>query len=588
MEKKNSSLKDIFISALQNYKKKEFQLAESSCNKILNIDPNHFESIVLLANIAALHKDYLNAKKLLKKATEIQPNNLGILNNLGTASKELKEMKDAIFYFNKTLELDPNNTNAHYNLGLVSYEEKDFKKAKSYFKKTSELQPNFALPFFALGNINAEFKEYDNAIKNFAKAIEINPKLVSAHNNLGLVYRSVNDFKNAIICYENAIKIKNNNPGTYHNLALALKELGEFEKAIHAHENAIKFEPDNAIHYFYLSELKKDILDSGLRKKINGIIKEKKSNSRILAYSHYLLSRYEKKEKNYKKELVHLIEGHQKFFDSKSRKFNLGIKYCFEDVLQISNGARIESLSEKKDSKVKPIFIIGTPRSGSTLVEKIIGSGKLLIPMGEESQVLENFFTQKVIETQSLQLGNAEIIRQEINDIYKSKGLILEKFNYTFTDKSLNNFFYLELIKAIYPNAKIINCIRNPVASIMSIFKNNLSELAWAHDLKNIFKYFDNYYDIIENYNSIYPNSIYNLEYEKLVSKPELIAKNLMNFCELDWDKKCLEFHKRKDLILKTASNIQIRQAIFKNSIDKYKPYKKLLQDYGKNYSWFN
>lgn len=588
MEKKNSSFKDIFLLALQNYKKKKFHLAESACNKILNIDPNHFESIILLANISALHKDYPNAKKLLKKAEEIQPNNLSVLNNIGTASKELKETKDAIFYFNKVLKLDPNNTNAHYNLGLLSYESKDFKKAKNYFKKTNELQPNFALPYLALANINVEFKEYENAISNFQKAIEINPKLVSAHNNLGLCYRSVNDFKNAIICYEKAIKIKSNNPGSYHNLALALKELGEFEKAIHAHENAIKFEPNNSVHYFYLSELKKDILDSSLRKKINDIIIEKKSNNRTLAYSHYLLSKYEKKEKNYKKELAHLVEGHKFFFDFKSTKFNLGVKYCFEDVLQISNGAKIENLSKNKDHKLKPIFIIGTPRSGSTLVEKIIGSGKMLIPMGEESQVLENFFTQKVIEKQSLNLGNVEIIREELYKIYKSKGLISDKFDYIFTDKSLNNFFYLELIKTIYPNAKIINCIRNSVASIMSIFQNNLSELAWAHDLKNIFKYFDNYHDIIENYSTTFPNSIYNIEYEKLVSNPELIAKDLMNYCELDWDKKCLEFHKRKDLISKTASNIQIRQAIYKNSIDKYKPYKKLLEDYGKNYSWFN
>ena len=121
----------------------------------------------------------------------------------------------------------------------------------------------------------------------------------------------------------------------------------------------------------------------------------------------------------------------------------------------------------------------------------------------------------------------------------------------------------------------------------MSILQNNLTELAWTHDLDNIFKYFNNYFNIIENYNNSNPNKIYNLEIEKLTNNPEEESKNLMKYCELPWDKKCLEFYKRKDLISKTASNLQIRKAIFKHSLDKYLPYKNLLSKYGDKYSWF-
>ena len=122
----------------------------------------------------------------------------------------------------------------------------------------------------------------------------------------------------------------------------------------------------------------------------------------------------------------------------------------------------------------------------------------------------------------------------------------------------------------------------------MSIFQNNLTELSWTHDLDNIFKYFNNYFEIIENYKEVNPNVIYELEFEKLINNPVEESKKLMKFCELPWDKKCLEFYKRKDLISKTASNIQIRKAIYKHSSDKYLPYKKFLNKYGKKYSWFN
>ena len=151
----------------------------------------------------------------------------------------------------------------------------------------------------------------------------------------------------------------------------------------------------------------------------------------------------------------------------------------------------------------------------------------------------------------------------------------------------MNNFFYLELIKEIYPNIKVINCRRNVLASIISIFQNNLRNIAWAHDLDNIFKYFDNYLKIIANFEEKNPNFIYNLEFDKLINKPEEESKKLMEYCELPWDKKCLEFYKRKDFTSKTASNIQIRQAIYKHSLEKYLPYKKFLNKYAENYSWF-
>ena len=121
----------------------------------------------------------------------------------------------------------------------------------------------------------------------------------------------------------------------------------------------------------------------------------------------------------------------------------------------------------------------------------------------------------------------------------------------------------------------------------MSIFQNNLTDLAWAHDLSNIFKYFDNYFGIIENYNEVNSEILYQLNFEKLANDPEKESKKLMEYCELPWDKKCLEFYKRKDLISKTASNIQIRKAVYKHQAEKYLPYKEILEVYAKNYSWF-
>ena len=588
MKNNNLTLKETFQVALENYKKKNFLLVENLCNKILSIDSNHFDSLVLLSNIAAMGSNYPKAKELLEKADETKPNNLSVLNNLGTACKEMGKPKEAMIFYEKVIRINPNHANAQFNLGAASYNLRDFKKAKIFFTKTIEIQPNYGLAFLSLANVNVELKEHENAISNYQKAIEINPKLVSAHNNLGLVYRELNDYQNAIDSYKKAIEIKPNHAGAHHNLALAHKEMGNFEGAIKSHEMAIKYEPENLVNYFYLSELKKEILDSSLKNKVIEILRSKKILKKNEAYGNYLLAKYEKNNNNYENELNCLIKGHKSYFESKKEKFELGVKYCFEDVMQISGGVKVEKSIKINANEIKPIFIVGVPRCGSTLVEKIIGSGKIFVPMGEETAVFEKFINLKILEKRSLNLGGVENIRNEVSDIYKQKGLIFKKYNNTFIDKSLNNFFYLELIKDIYPNSKIINCQRDALSSIMSIFQNNITELAWTHDLNNIFKYFNNYFEIMKNYHEANPNTIYELDFEKLVNNPEHETKKLMKYCELPWDKKCLQFYKRKDLISKTASNVQVRKAIYKHSKEKYLPYKLFLKDYGKKYSWFN
>jgi len=587
VKKNNKTLKEIFAGAVANYNNKDLVTAEAMCNKILNIDPNHFDSLLLTANISGSNRNYKRAKELLIKASEIQPKNTTVFNNLGSACKELGELENAQAFYEKTLTLNPNHTHANFNLGLLYYQLKQINKAKNLLEKTTQIQPNFALAHFNLGNLLAETKQYKKAKESFSKAIKIRPDLYGAHNNLGLTFRSLGDYESAINCYKEAIKIRPNHAGAHSNLGRAYTELGEFKKAINALNAAIKLEPKNLYNYYYLSELKKDFLDTKLLNKIKQIVKSENQTKRNLAYGNFLLASHERNKKNYKEEFNYLIKAHDNFFKIKEEIFRLGVKYCFEDLLQIVNSAHLSEAEENKETKIAPIFIIGVPRCGSTLIEKIIGSGKELITMGEETAVLENFINNKILSRQSLNLGDVTEVRNDLINAYKEKGLFKNEKELIFTDKSLNNFFYLEIIKKIFPNAKIINCRRNIISSIMSIFQNNLTELAWAHDLKNIFKYCDNYFTIMKKFKAKYPTFIYDLEFEKFTSNPEEESKKLMKFCKLTWDKKCLSFYKRKDIISKTTSYQQIRKAIYQHPSDRYLPYKIFLKDYGSEYPWF-
>tara|TARA_Y100000591_G_C21606582_1_gene580647 strand:- start:94 stop:810 length:717 start_codon:yes stop_codon:yes gene_type:complete len=231
------------------------------------------------------------------------------------------------------------------------------------------------------------------------------------------------------------------------------------------------------------------------------------------------------------------------------------------------------------------------PRSGSTLVESIISSGKSKIPNGGETATIN----WAILKNYNKDLHNKDLKRITMskeklkNDIllkYQNLNLLHKNKNYFFTDKSLENFFYIDLILELFPNAKFVHCERNKIDNIFAIYQNFLSKMTWTHSFKNILNYFDNYLNIINNFNKKFPDKIFSVQLEMLTHNSKFISKKMFDFCKLDWSEKCLEYHKRKDLFSTTASNIQIREKIYNYKDAKYSVYKKYITDFENEYRW--
>ena len=510
--------------------------------------------------------------------------------DLAVQNHQKNNLQVAENLYKETLKTNPNHFGSIFYLGTLFVQIQKFELAKPLLQKAIQINPNYADAHNNFGAVLKELGEYERAINHCQKAIQINPNLESAYINLGLVFQELGEIHKAINCYQKLAQIQPNPGNAHHNLGRLYVTLGDIQKATNSYQEALKHEPENLFHYYQLSDLKKEFLNSSLKNKIDKIMKKDNLTKKDLAYGNFLLSSYELQLKNYEKEFNYLLKGHLYYFESENEKFKKEVDYWLNvlpKTKELVNLNKFNKNIKKTNHIIKPIFILGVPRCGSTLVEKIIVSGSQYIPTGEETGILSSFVNQKIIQKQSL---NSEIEDFQIKlfERYRQKGLIQKKSNYTFTDKTLDNFFYIGLIKQIFPYAKVINCRRNAISSIMSILKNNLPAVPWAHNLEHIFKYFDIYYRMIENFKKILPNFIYELEFEKLVNNPENESKKLMKFCGLAWDKKCLEFYKRKDLISKTSSNLQIRKAIYKHPEKKYLPYKQFLKKYGDKYSWYN
>ena len=546
-------MKILFKAALKKYHENKFVESESLCRKILNKDTNHFPSLNLIG-ILLIEKGKLeDARRSLAKAIKINPKYIFSHYNMGNVLKLLGNSQGAIDSYNNVINLNPKFLNAQLNLGNIFQKLGQLKLAVNCYLKVLKIDPNFTAAHINLGIIFRELGDQKKAINHCKKAILINPKLAIAYNALGIMFI----------------------------------ELGAKQKAINHFRKAVKYDQKNLYYLYQLTNLKENILDLHLKKNIHKLIESKSLSKENLAYANLLLSKYEFNNGNHKKEFNYLIHGHNFFFESQRKIFENSLKYLNKLLIKIED-LNFKDLDKKLkiNNNLKPIFIIGVPRSGSTLIEKIIVSGSRKIPIGEEIGIIQNIFQKEIMSNKVSLDYYIENIKNILVKQYNERGLIKKSANFIFTDKSLENFFYIGLIKIIFPHAKIINCRRDPLSSIVSIIKNNLNKIAWAHNIEHIFKYFDMYFKYIKYWNDLFPDFIYDLQYEKFVNNLEIESKKLFEYCNLPWNKKCLEFYKRNDLISKTTSNLQIRNPINQDSLKKYEPYKKLLLQYADKYQW--
>jgi hypothetical protein len=260
---------------------------------------------------------------------------------------------------------------------------------------------------------------------------------------------------------------------------------------------------------------------------------------------------------------------------------------------------QIEIIKDDKEGnkELKPVFIIGLPRSGSTLIESILRSSNENLKSAGESNVINASIMEQIgpkIYIKNFDINNFKFqidrnkLEESILKRYRQLNLLQEDKNQMFIDKSLENLFNIEIILKIFPKAKFLHTFRNSVDSIFSIYQSMLPELAWTHSIEDILDYMDSYYKVIAYYKKKYPDNIVNIKLENFTESAEKSTKEIYKFCELTWSENSLNFYKRTDLMSKTLSYAQIRNKISKYDNKKYESYFFSLDDFKKKYNWIN
>ena len=428
-------------------------------------------------------------------------------------------------------------------------------------------------------------KEDQNSKRYLEKCLKINKKNHIVLNNLGNIFLRDGNIYKAEKFYLESFSLKNDYLFVIVNLAIFYTNLGRQEESKKFYMKAIELSPKRISIYFNLSRIDKSFIDDKKIKYLSNLMKNEKQEFSEMSYGYFILAEHERKKKNFNLEIEYLNKANKFSFDSMAKSNTKTLNYWKNIITK--KYKKFEFINKKKSKleNLKPIFIIGLPRSGSTIAEVLLSSSKKKIKSLGEASIFNGIIAKSFSNEKGISI-DVDIVQNKVLEIFRNRNLDLK--NVTFIDKSLENFFYIEIILKVFPKAIFINTKRNIEDNIFAIYKQSLSKLSWTTSVENILEYVDNYYKVIDYFIKKFPGKIFNINLEDLTSSPKEISKQLYSFCELDWSDKVLDFYNREDLLISSASNIQIRENIKKYDKDKYKAYKILLKNFSNKYDWLN
>ena len=476
---------------------------------------------------------------LLKKNPELD----FVLNIVGLCYQKLNDFNKAEIFFSRAININKKNINAITNIANNFKYKLDFNKADEFYQRSLNINPDHVSAILNYGNLKFLINDNESGLKLLNKALHINDKLIPVHLNLAIIYQSLGDFKNAL---------------------KHLDQINDLDPT---------FTRSDKMKSVLVNYKKEDSHLKGMKSKLDNL--SLNDNQKI--YLYFGISKAFEDCKNFEESFKYIQLGN----NLKFKNSNYDIKFDIdkiEKIQKIFDKIDFDYLSNK-DEKLKPIFIIGMPRSGTSLVEQIISSHHKVQGLGElnffNNVANKEFLEKNIFNHHDLNIENIKFITKKFNSILKNFNIITEKF----TDKTLLNFYWVGLIKLCYPNAKIIHCTRNPKDNLLSIYKNLFDhEGGWCYNEENLVQYYKIYNKIINYWKTKIPNFISDIKYEDLINEPKLHIKNLLKYCDLEWDNNCLEFYKNKNSI-KTLSVKQARNQIYKSSVDSFKNYKSVSKD---------
>ena len=524
-------------------------------------------------------KQFDNARQVLEQAKTqcVAEEKLKALEKQLTPTAQLNEPKLAEQKKRKKAtkqDLKANNPSQELlNRLLGQYQNGRFNDAEKLAATIIKDFPNHPFSWKVLGAVLNQLGRISESVVAKEKAVKLTPNDAEAHSNLGNALQELGRLDEAEASYNQAIALKPDFAEAHNNLGVMHQELGRLDEAEASYKQALALKPDYAEAHLSLASMKRfDTQDEHYSEMLE-LYLDKNISQEQRCHINFSLAKACEDLGNYEQAFAHYSEGNV----LRKKQLNYDINQDLELFRKIkSNYPQIVQKSLDPDKLLKhlmPIFIVGMPRSGTTLVEQIISSHSKVTGAGEL-----NFAKQygAAIATGVTEANNESLF--DFRHTYLTKLKSVSNENLVITDKMPQNFRYIGLLAAAFPEAKIIHVKRDPAAVCWANYKQYFrsKSIGYCYAIDDILAYHNLYENLMEFWGNWLTKRIYNLDYELLTFNQESETRQLIDYLGLDWDEKCLAPQNNTRSVA-TASNLQIREKVYRGSSQQWKKYQPFL-----------
>jgi tetratricopeptide (TPR) repeat protein len=524
------------------------------------------------------------AEKAYRRAIDLQPDFDTAWNNLGTCLRELHRPDEAEAAYRKSLELSPNSPDTLDNLALALRELERLDEAVDTFQRALSMEARNPQIHVHLASVYLDLDKVEECEAAIGRALALNPNNPDAINLQGRVAAERGELEAAIASFQGAIALKPDLADAYNNMGNALKHIGRLDDAKAAYFEALRIDPkDVGIHLNLADSLTFDPGNPYLAA-MEALDQRRGELSKTQSTQlDFALGKAYADLKDYRRSFAYFLKANASkrstvAYDEESA---LGL---FDRIEAVFTPELIAAKSGSGDTSPMPIFVLGMPRSGTTLIEQIIASHPMVQGAGELRTLHEVVLKvlgpdrNTVPYPECAPALSASALRR-IGESYIAAVRKVAPRGERVTDKMPSNYYFAGLIHLALPNAKIIHTIRDPIDTCVSCFsKLFASPQSHTYDLGELGRYYKRYERLMAHWRRVLPaGRILDVCYEDVVADLEGQARRIISYCELPWDDRCLSFHETTRPV-HTASATQVRRPIYKTAVGRWRAYEEQLE----------
>ena len=533
----------------------------------------------------SLHRQgrFQEAERLYRAQLKASPSHFDTLHHLALLRAQLGELEDAKKLIRKALNQNPRSAEAYNTLGYIMQAQRRYDDACAHYRKALAIKPDYAEALNNLGNALMGLEAHEAARDSYQRALALRPDLADTHKNLAGALLALGQYDAAVAGCESALALRPDLAAAHFHMGVALETLGRLEGSRKAYAAAVSYAPRTTRYHLSLAEAKRFSADDpqlvaleGLAREIGSLPKEEQM------HLHFALGKAYGDVGRRELAFHHLLEG-----NALKRQ---QVAYHEEQSLGLFDRTRAvfsaELMREKAgfgEPSSVPIFILGMPRSGTTLIEQILashprvyGAGELpafdraVTALGSDGPAIS--FPEIVPSLTGAQL-------RQLGKSYLANVAAIAPEAARITDKMPANFRYVGLIHLALPNARIIHTQRDPIDTCLSCFSKLFAgDQPFAYDLRELGRYYRAYEQVMAHWRAVLPPGVMlEVRYEDVVADLESQARRIIAHAGLEWDDACLAFYKTQRPV-QTASASQVRQPIYATSVGRWVPYRHLIQ----------